>query len=122
MEAISWPILTDTCDRLPYSLHYICQTVKVLALEAFLHIQEQCKATRTHKRTGERMLQSFLCQKGVSQVAPQGSMHIHAAQVVEHLQCQVNTAATMLYNADSPQTFGSTLHSEFSPLKTYGEE
>jgi len=67
------------------------------------------------------MLRSFPCQKGILQVTPQGSMHIHAAQVVEHL-CQVNTSATMLYTADSPQTFGSTLQSEFRPLKTYGEE
>jgi hypothetical protein len=48
MKAISWPILTDICDRLPYSLHYISQTVKMLALEAFFHIQEQFKVTRTH--------------------------------------------------------------------------
>jgi len=47
MEAISWPILTDICDRLPYSLNYISQTVKVLALEAFLHIQEEFKS---HKK------------------------------------------------------------------------
>jgi hypothetical protein len=42
-EAISWPILTDICD----SLHYISHTVKLLALEMFLHIQEQFKVTRT---------------------------------------------------------------------------
>lgn len=84
-----------------YSLPYISQTVKV-----FLHIQEQSEVTGTHMRTGGRMFQSFPCQ-----VMPWGSMHIHSTQ------CLVNTSATMLCTADSPQTFGSTLHSEFSPLK-----
>jgi len=105
IEAISWPALTDACDRLPYSLPYISQTVKVLALEVFLHIQEQTEVTRTHMRTGGRIFQSFPCQ-----VIPQGSMHIHATQ-----QYLVNTSATLLYTADSPQTFGSTLHSRVQP-------
>ena len=48
MEAISWLILTDVCDRLRYSLPDISQTVKVLALGAFLHIQEQFEVTSTH--------------------------------------------------------------------------